>query len=109
VPPNYEEAGLYFLERGHSNAKLEAEKFVDYWQSIGWMRGKTKMKDWKASANTWMKNNFGASNGKFQQNIVPMPAANKLYKAPPPSKIDREEGKKSSAELMKMTKEKRHE
>ena len=61
-PPSKEDAALYFAEIGNQDANLEAEKFVDYWSSIGWMRNRTKMKDWKASARTWNKNNFGAGN-----------------------------------------------
>ena len=37
---------------------LNAENFFDYYESNGWMRGKNKMKDWKATARTWMRNNY---------------------------------------------------
>jgi len=67
-----------------------------------------ELRGWKGFKVDWVSTNFGG-NRQYQQNIVPMPAANKLYRPPEPSKIDREEGKKSSAELMKLTKERRHE
>jgi hypothetical protein len=36
---------------------VEAEKFFNYFQSIGWLvGGKTKMKDWKAAADNWIIN-----------------------------------------------------
>lgn len=54
VPPTKEDAIIYFfsLEIGYE----EAEKFVDYYNSKGWMVGRTKMKDWKAAARNWKKN-----------------------------------------------------
>lgn len=32
---------------------LDGQKFVDYYEAAGWMRGKTKIKDWKACVRTW--------------------------------------------------------
>lgn len=34
-----------------------AEKFVNYYESKGWMIGKNKMKDWQAAVRTWKLNN----------------------------------------------------
>ncbi len=54
VPP-IEHIQIYFEQKGHS--KTEAEKFFNYYESIGWLvGGKTKMKDWKAAARNWMLN-----------------------------------------------------
>lgn len=36
--------------------KIDGGEFLDYYQSIGWMRGKNKMKDWKAAVRTWERN-----------------------------------------------------
>lgn len=37
--------------------EFEAERFFNYYSSIGWLiGGKTKMKDWQASARNWMLN-----------------------------------------------------
>ena len=66
-PPTHEEAGLYFLERGSQEAIQEAEKFIDFYESKGWLVGKAKMKDWKAAVRNWMKNNFGVSNETSKQ------------------------------------------
>ncbi|MCO5268969.1 MAG: transcriptional regulator [Brumimicrobium sp.] len=45
----------YFLEK--ENTTTEAERFLNYYQSNGWLvGGKTKMKDWKAAARNWMLN-----------------------------------------------------
>ena len=50
VPPTAEEVGAYCTERGNS---VDAEAFVDFYASKGWMIGKNKMKDWKAAVRTW--------------------------------------------------------
>lgn len=55
TPPTVEEVRAYCLERKNS---VDAEKFVNYYSSNGWMVGRNKMKDWKASVRTWEKNNF---------------------------------------------------
>lgn len=53
VPPKPEEVRAYMQGRG---TPIDADSFCDYWESVGWMRGKTKMKDWKAAARQWAKN-----------------------------------------------------
>ena len=35
---------------------ISAEQFYDFYQSKGWMVGKTKMKDWKAAVRNWERN-----------------------------------------------------
>jgi len=53
VPPSMDEV-IFFFSESNSN-KLEAEKFFNHFQSNGWLiGGKTKMKDWKAAARSWM-------------------------------------------------------
>lgn len=55
IPPNYDELQNYFIEK--SSTHQEAEKFFNYYTSKGWLvGGKSKMKDWKASANNWIIN-----------------------------------------------------
>jgi len=34
---------------------VDPETFFDFYTSKGWMVGKNKMKDWKASVRTWEK------------------------------------------------------
>jgi hypothetical protein len=41
---------------GTEVAKLEAEKFVNYYESNGWKVGKNPMKSWGAAANNWITN-----------------------------------------------------
>lgn len=52
-PPLVDDVKRYCLERGNS---VDAEAFVDFYESKGWMVGKNKMKDWKAAVRTWEKN-----------------------------------------------------
>ena len=71
-PPTSQEAGIYFLERGHQSAMQEAENFIDFYASKGWMVGKNKMKDWKAAIRNWMKNdnNFGVVTHETSKQIA---------------------------------------
>lgn len=50
TPPTFEEVYNYCIER---NNQVNAQRFVDFYESKGWMVGKNKMKDWKASVRTW--------------------------------------------------------
>lgn len=52
TPPTVEEVKAYCTERGN---KINAEQFVDFYSSKGWMVGKNPMKDWKACIRTWEK------------------------------------------------------
>jgi hypothetical protein len=53
TPPTVEEVQAYCQER---NNKVDAQAFVDFYSSKGWMVGKNKMKDWKAAVRTWERN-----------------------------------------------------
>ena len=44
------------LRIGTNQAKIEAEKFVNYYTSNGWKVGKNPMKSWGAAANNWITN-----------------------------------------------------
>lgn len=53
VPPTQEQVQAYSDEKGYG---IDAERFVDFYASKGWMVGKNKMKDWKAAVRNWAKN-----------------------------------------------------
>jgi hypothetical protein len=55
VPPTLDEVKAYCLERKNN---VDAERFIDYYSSNGWLVGKNKMKDWKAAVRTWEKNGY---------------------------------------------------
>lgn len=52
APPTMENVSGYCREMGYC---IDAERFVDFYESKGWMVGKNKMKDWKAAVRTWAK------------------------------------------------------
>ena len=54
IKPTIEEIEAYCKER---NNNINASAFYDYYESKGWLVGKSKMKDWKAAIRTWERNN----------------------------------------------------
>lgn len=55
-PPTVEEVRAYCDEKGYA---VDPSRFVDFYESKGWMVGKSKMKDWKASVRNWQRSNAG--------------------------------------------------
>ena len=51
--PTLEEVKEYCLERENS---VDAEAFIDYYESKGWLVGKSPMKNWKAAVRNWERN-----------------------------------------------------
>jgi hypothetical protein len=68
ITPSIEMILEYFAFK--ESSEIEANKFFNYYSSIGWLvGGKTKMKDWKASARNWIMNQ-----NKFQpKSNLPQP------------------------------------
>ncbi len=50
--PSLDDVSKYCVERQNT---IDPSKFIDFYESKGWMIGKNKMKDWKASVRTWEK------------------------------------------------------
>lgn len=50
IKPSLEEVQAYCKERGNN---VDAERFIDHYESNGWMVGRTHMKDWKATVRNW--------------------------------------------------------
>lgn len=48
--PTRDEVRDYCMQRGNN---VDADRFVDYYSSNGWMVGKNHMKDWKAAVRVW--------------------------------------------------------
>ena len=53
-PPTVAEISEYCKDRGNG---VDANRFVDFYESKGWMVGKNKMKCWKAAVRNWERNN----------------------------------------------------
>lgn len=80
--PTIDEVQTYMLEIGFADSSTVEEKssyWLDHYESQGWMIGKKKMVDWKASVRTWKHREFEFSppgkNGNG--NHAPAPAAPK--------------------------------
>lgn len=69
VPPSVEEVRAYCLERGNG---IDSQYFVDYYDSNGWMVGKTKMKDWKATVRRWEANERKNGSGAERKEEKPI-------------------------------------
>lgn len=55
IKPTVEEVKAYCAERKNN---VDAEHFVDYYESNGWSVGKAHMKDWRATVRSWEKNGY---------------------------------------------------
>lgn len=52
VPPTLENVSGYCRENGYN---VDARRFIDFYESKGWMVGKNKMKDWRAAVRNWAR------------------------------------------------------
>ena len=50
--PSLEEIRQYCINRGN---QVDPEQFFNFYESKGWMVGRSHMKDWRASVRTWEK------------------------------------------------------
>ena len=56
--PSFNEVNNYCLERKNN---IDAEAFIAFYESKGWMVGSNKMKNWKQSVITWEKRDVKTS------------------------------------------------
>lgn len=63
IAPNFEELKSFCAE---NNLDLNYNDFLNYYDSNGWMVGKNKMKDWKATARRWAKPKEVKENNKWK-------------------------------------------
>jgi len=66
TPPTLEEITQYCQERKNG---INPQQFFDFYTSKGWLVGRVKMKDWKASVRTWENNSF-QSDSRGAQNTI---------------------------------------
>lgn len=55
IKPELNEVSAYFYERGSKACNDDAQSFIDFYESKGWVVGKSSMKCWKAAIRNWMK------------------------------------------------------
>jgi len=71
TPPTVDEVRAYCEER-HNN--IDAERFINYYETNGWVQGKGKpIKDWKAAVRTWEQNNFNSAKETQKSVEIPVP------------------------------------
>ena len=64
--PTYQELYDYSRSIGY---QLDCQRFLDHYESNGWMVGRTGMKDWKAAVRTWLKNERSRNNEGSQRAV----------------------------------------
>ena len=67
IKPTPMEIKAYCSERTNT---VDPDKFFDFYESNGWMVGRNKMKDWKASVRTWEKNSGQSGLSKSEQDAL---------------------------------------
>lgn len=65
VKPTVEEIAEYISERGYTHTNPEA--VFDHYESVGWMVGKSPMKDWKKAVNNWERRQVGYEKEKLSK------------------------------------------
>ena len=66
VKPTVEEVEAYCTSRGNT---VNAQRFIDHYESNGWKVGKNPMKDWKAAVRTWESREEVQSSGKHSGSV----------------------------------------
>ena len=84
MKPTIEQITDYCKEKGYD---VEAERFFNYYESKGWVVGKSPMKDWKAAVRTWASNQKSSQPSSSPQ-VAPAPSSKEadLYNAMHPTK-----------------------
>lgn len=59
--PTVEDVAAYCNER---NNGIDPQQFVNYYESKGWMVGRSPMKNWRAAVRYWERNATDAGNGQ---------------------------------------------
>ena len=68
LPPSIEDVRLYIQEKSYV---VDAEQFVNFYESKNWMVGKNKMSNWHAAVATWQRRErekHGTHNRQKQEN-----------------------------------------
>ena len=61
--PSLDEIRVYCQERGN---QVDPEKFFNFYESKGWVVGKSPMKDWKAAVRTWEQRRLKTTRATYQ-------------------------------------------
>lgn len=69
IPPTPREVALFCQQEG---IQVDAEKFVNHYTSIGWLRGNTPIRDWKACVRNWHLRERDFAAGAAPETAVPV-------------------------------------
>ena len=71
--PTVDEVRAYCIERRNG---IDAQAFIDFYESKGWMVGKNHMKDWKGAVRTWehRRNSQPSGSSSGQRAAIANPA-----------------------------------
>jgi len=78
VPPSLEEVEKYVLEKNYKN--VDAQNFINYYESVGWFVGKKKMVNWRAAVAGWEARSSEYSPPKKRQPAVDQYDVNEIWK-----------------------------
>lgn len=67
IIPTFNDVLEYCMQ---NNLDVDGVKFINFYESKGWMIGKNKMKDWKAAIRTWVKPESKAQTIIYKQPII---------------------------------------
>lgn len=99
VVPNQQEVEAYCKERKNT---INAESFISFYESKGWLIGANKMKDWKAAIRTWENKRKETQAGKKE---VKKPEWYGQYTENFDKKYTKEELEKENEEVKKIAEE----
>lgn len=69
--PTLEEVKAYCEERRNG---VDPQRFIDFYESKGWMIGKSRMKSWKACVRTWERRDVKPSNSSIYGDTIVRPS-----------------------------------
>lgn len=73
--PTIDEVKSYCLESGY---KVDAERFIDFYECKGWKVGKNPMKDWKAAVRNWARSDNTTQNKHETFDLTPEQKAEQI-------------------------------
>ena len=80
VPPTVQEVAEYIAEK---NYVVNAQRFVDFYESKNWFVGKNKMKDWKAAVRSWQSREKDSSDFRSRNITESVKAESRQVRAVP--------------------------
>ena len=76
APPTPDEVREYARQNGYD---VDADRFVNFYESKGWMIGKNRMKDWRAAVRNWARSERqGMAADAQRQGMAAKPSTNRF-------------------------------